>query len=335
MREAVFDVVGIGNAIVDVLAEVDDALLERCGLPKGGMTLVDAERAGTLAAAVVPRLRRSGGSAANTMVGIASLGGRSAFVGKVGDDELGRLFASDLAAAGVGVGDVPVSRVHATGMCLVLVTPDAQRTMATFLGASAHLEPADVDAALVESARSIYLEGYLWDPPPAMEAFRQAAAAAHRAGRAVALTLSDPFCVERHRDAFRVLVSEHVDVLFANESELLALYETGDLETAIACLRGTGRCATAAVTRSARGSVVIAHGERFDVPAEPVTRVLDTTGAGDLYAAGFLHGLAQGRPPAECGRLGALAAAEVISHFGARPEIDLAELLARRGVGPR
>jgi len=329
------EVVGIGNAIVDVLAEVDDAEVSGLGLRKGAMTLVDAERGRALRDSVEPKMRRSGGSAANTMVGIASLGGSAAFLGKVGDDELGRLFAADLAGAGVSFGDVPPSTTDATGMCLVLVTPEGERTMATFLGASACLGPEDVDAALVASARILYLEGYLWDPPPAMEAFRRAAEIAHRADRDVALTLSDPFCVERHRDAFRTLVAEHVDVLLANEHELLALYEAADLDAAIDQLRRAGRCATAAITRSAKGSIVLAGGRRHDIPAEPVDRVVDTTGAGDLYAAGFLHGLATGRPPDECAHIGSIAAAEVIGHFGARPEADLNALVARRAGGQR
>ncbi len=327
------EVVGIGNAIVDVLAEVDNLGLVRRGLPKGTMTLVDAERARALGASVEPKMRRSGGSAANTMVGIASLGGSAAFLGKVGDDELGHLFRHDLAAAGVEFGDVRPSLTEATGMCLVLVTPDAQRTMATFLGASARLGPDDVDADLVRDAEIVYLEGYLWDPPPAKEAFLRAAEIAHRADKQVALTLSDPFCVERHRAAFQSLVAEHVDVLLANEHELLALYETTDLDQAIDRLRRAGRCSTAAITRSAQGSAVLAQGLRFDVPAEPVDHVVDTTGAGDLYAAGFLHGLALGRPAAECGRLGSIAAAEVIGHFGARPEVNLAALAAGHGMG--
>jgi len=325
------DVVGIGNAIVDLLAEVDDAAIERHGLPKGGMTLVDAERALVLAAAVDPTMRRSGGSAANTMVGIASLGGSSAFLGKVGDDEIGRLFASDLSAAGVRFGNAAPSATEATGMCLVLVTPDGERTMATFLGASARLGPDDVNAAIVSGARILYLEGYLWDPPPAKEAFRKAARIAHAAGRQVALSLSDRFCVERHRADFCRLVADEVDILLGNEDELLSLYEAPDLEAALARL--PGRCAIAAITRGARGSVVLAQGQRRVVPAAPVDRVVDTTGAGDLYAAGFLHGLAQGRPPEACGRLGALAAAEVIGHFGARPEVDLAALALRHDVG--
>jgi sugar/nucleoside kinase (ribokinase family) len=327
------DVVGIGNAIVDALAEVSEAALGRLGLAKGAMTLVDDTAARELGAAVAPKLRRSGGSAANTMVGIASLGGAAGFLGKVGEDETGRLFVRDLEAAGVRCGHVQPSAAEATGTCLVLVTPDAQRTMATFLGASASLGPDDVDEAFVAGARIVYLEGYLWDRAPAKAAFRRAAEIAHRAGRQVALTLSDPFCVGRHRADFQALVAEHVDVLLANEHEALALWVTGDLETAIDRLGRAGRCSIAAITCSARGSIVLAGGRRHEVPAHPVARVVDTTGAGDLYAAGFLHGLAGGRSPEECGRLGSLAAAEVIGHFGARPEVGLAGLVARHGLG--
>ena len=333
MREPTFDVVGIGNAIVDLLVEVDDAAIARRGLTKGVMTLVDAAQASAHLAAVEPRLKRSGGSAANTMVGVASLGGRSAFRGKVGDDDLGRHFVSDLREAGVKCGDVAPSSADTTGLCLVLVTPDHDRTMATFLGASATLGPDDVHAPTIAGARIVYLEGYLWDPPPAMEAFRKAAAIAHGADRQVALSLSDSFCVERHRAAFQRLVAEEVDILLGNEQELLALYQAPDLDTALARL--PARCVTAAITRAAQGSIVLSCGERRSVPAVAVDRVVDTTGAGDLYAAGFLHGLAHGRSPEECGRLGALAAAEVISHFGARPETDLAELVTRHGMGAR
>ena len=326
-----YDVLGIGNAIVDVLAEVDDAAIAHLGLPKGGMTLVDARRARDLGAGIAPRLRRSGGSAANTMVGVASLGGKSAFLGKVGDDELGRLFARDLEAAGVTWGRTAPLREEATGMCLVLVTADGERTMATFLGASARLGPDDVDEAAVARATFLYLEGYLWDPPPAMAAFRKAAELAHGAGRRVALSLSDRFCVERHRPDFERLVAEEVDVLLGNEDELLALYEAPTLEAALSRL--PRRSVTAAITRGARGAVVLSEGRRLEVPAEAVDRVVDTTGAGDLFAAGFLHGLARGVDAGEAGRMGAVAAAEVIGHFGARPAVDLATLVARNPAG--
>jgi sugar/nucleoside kinase (ribokinase family) len=321
---ATYDVLGIGNAIVDVLAHAGEPFLERHGLPKGAMTLIDAEGAERLYAAMGPGVEVSGGSCANTVVGAASLGSRVAYVGKVRDDELGRIFAHDIRAAGVDFGTRPSPDGPATARCLILVTPDAQRTMCTYLGACVELGPEDVDRDLVARAAVTYLEGYLWDPPRAKEAFRMAMGAAREAGRRVALTLSDPFCVERHRDEFRALVDGEVDVLFANEHEIAALYETPDLDAAVAAV--AGRCEVAFVTRSARGSLVVTAGGVQEVPAAPVEHVVDTTGAGDLYAAGALHGLTHGMAPADCARLGAIAAAEVISHVGARPQTSLAEL---------
>ncbi len=318
------DVLGIGNAIVNVLAHADEAFLAEHDLPKGAMTLIDAERADLLYARMGPGVEVSGGSCANTVAGAASLGSRVAYVGKVRDDDLGRIFAHDIRAAGVAFDTPPADDGPGTARCLILVTGDAQRTMCTYLGASAELGPEDVDTALAARAAVTYLEGYLWDPPRAKDAFRVAMAAAKGAGRRVALTLSDPFCVERHRDEFRQLVDGDVDVLFANERELTALYETSSLETAVAAVRG--RCEIAVVTRSERGSVVVTDGELHEVPAARVDRVVDTTGAGDLYAAGFLHGLTRGLPLPDCARLGGVAAAEVISHFGARPEADLGAL---------
>jgi sugar/nucleoside kinase (ribokinase family) len=318
------DVLGIGNAIVDVLAHADEAFLAEHDLPKGAMTLIDAERADLLYARMGPGVEVSGGSCANTVAGAATLGSRVAYVGKVRDDDLGRIFAHDIRAAGVAFDTPPADDGPGTARCLILVTGDAQRTMCTYLGASAELGPEDVDTALAARAAVTYLEGYLWDPPRAKDAFRVAMAAAKGADRRVALTLSDPFCVERHRDEFRQLVDGDVDVLFANERELTALYETPSLETAVAAVRG--RCEIAVVTRSERGSVVVTDGELHEVPAARVDRVVDTTGAGDLYAAGFLHGLTRGLPLPDCARLGGVAAAEVISHFGARPEADLGAL---------
>ncbi len=318
------DVLGIGNAIVDVLAHADEAFLAEHDLPKGAMTLIDAERADLLYERMGPGVEVSGGSCANTVAGAASLGSRVAYVGKVRDDDLGRIFTHDIRAAGVAFDTPPAHDGPGTARCLILVTGDAQRTMCTYLGASADLGPEDVDTALAARAAVTYLEGYLWDPPRAKDAFRVAMAAAKGAGRRVALTLSDPFCVERHRDEFRELVDGDVDVLFANEHELTALYETSSLEAAVAEVRG--RCEVAVVTRSERGSVVVTAGDLHEVPAARVDRVVDTTGAGDLYAAGFLHGLTRGLPLPDCARLGGVAAAEVISHFGARPEADLGAL---------
>jgi sugar/nucleoside kinase (ribokinase family) len=321
---APLDVLGIGNAIVDVLAHADDALLVEHGLPKGAMTLIDAERADLLYGVMGPGVEVSGGSCANTVAGAASLGSRVAYVGKVRDDELGRIFAHDIRAAGVAFDTPPADDGPGTARCLIFVTGDAQRTMCTYLGACVELGPEDVDPALVARASVTYLEGYLWDPPRAKDAFRVAMAAAKGAGRRVALTLSDPFCVERHRDEFRELVAREVDVLFANEKEIVALYETPGLDAAVAAVRG--RCEIAVVTRSELGCLVVTAADVHEIPAAPVDRVVDTTGAGDLFAAGFLHGLTRDLPLSDCARLGALAAAEVISHFGARPETDLAEL---------
>lgn len=322
------DVVGIGNAIVDVLANTDEPFLVRHGLAKGTMTLIDAARAEQLYRLMGPAVECSGGSAANTMAGLASLGASCAYIGKVRDDLLGQVFRHDIRAAGVDFDTPAASQGPSTARCLVLITPDAQRTMQTFLGASATLDAEDVDAATVEGAGILYLEGYLWDPEPAKRAFLEAAKIAHRAGRKVALTLSDPFCVERHREEFQELLDRHVDIVLANENEARALYQTAELDMALERLGAS--CEVAAITRSQLGSVVLAGGETFHVEAEPVERVVDTTGAGDLYASGFLFGLSRGYDPVTCGRLGSVAAAEVIGHFGARPETSLKELVQRR-----
>jgi sugar/nucleoside kinase (ribokinase family) len=324
MSEPVRDVLGIGNAIVDVIARVDDALLAKHGLSKGSMTLVDAERAERLGACLSPEEECSGGSAANTVAGLARVGGTAAYVGKVRDDRLGRVFQEDLRSVGVEYGTPAAGEGPPTGRCLVLVTPDAQRTMLTFLGASATLGPDDVDRASVEGAGITYLEGYLWDPASAKRAFLRAAALAHAAGRRVALSLSDPFCVARHRSEFREFLFRHVDILLANEAEIVSLFETSGLDEAIQELRGA--CEVAALTRGASGSVVVGGDVVVRVAAEPVASVVDTTGAGDLYASGFLYGLCRGRDLATCGRFGSLAAAEVIRHLGARPRGDLAGL---------
>ncbi len=330
MDGASLDVTGIGNAIVDVLARADDGLLAENGLEKGAMTLIDAARAEELYGRMGPGLEVSGGSAANTLAGLASLGGRGAFIGKVRDDQLGQVFTHDIRAAGTRYETTPALEGPPTARCLVLVTPDAQRTLQTFLGVSVELGPEDVDPVLVRGAQVTYLEGYLFDPPRAKAAFRAAVEIAHGAGRRVALTLSDPFCVDRHRSDFRSLVEGHVDLLFANEAEIMSLYEVGDFDSALQHVRG--HCEVAALTRGEKGAVIVAGEEVHVIDAEPVERVVDTTGAGDLYAAGFLHGFTHGHDLAACGRLGALAAAEAISHYGARPEAPLAELVAR-GLG--
>lgn len=322
------DILGIGNAIVDVLAPTDDAFLAARGLPKGGMQLIDSAQAEALYAAMPAGVESSGGSAANTCAVAAALGARVGFLGKVAADQLGEVFAHDIRAAGVHFPTTPLAagapNAAPTARCLILVTPDGQRTMNTFLGACVSFGPGDVDPAEVARAKVVYLEGYLFDPPAAQAAFRAAAKAAHAAGRKVALTLSDPFCVGRHRDAFRAFVAEECDILFANEAEILALYETGDFE--VAARRVAQDVEIAALTRSEQGSVILAGGARHVVPAEP-TKVVDTTGAGDAYAAGFLAAWAQGQPLATAGRWGSIAAAEVISHYGARPQADLKALV--------
>jgi len=328
MSQADYDVVAIGNAIVDVVASAEAAFLAAEGLAKGAMTLIDAPRAEALYARMGPGLEMSGGSAANSMVGLAGLGGRAAFIGKVSDDQLGAIFRHDIRAAGVAFDTPAAPGGPPTGRCLVFVTPDAQRTLCTMLGAASELGPDDVDAAVVSAAAVTYLEGYLWDRPRAKEAFVTAATVAHEAGREVALSLSDPFCVDRHRAEFRDLVDGHVDLLFANEAEVRSLYQVATFDAALQAVRG--RCRLAALTRSEKGCVVLAGDEVHVVDAEPARQVVDTTGAGDLYAGGFLYGYTQGRTPFACGRIGAIAAAEVIAHFGARPESPLADLVARR-----
>lgn len=317
------EVVALGNALVDVLAHDDGAFIEEHGLLRGAALMVDAERSELLYQAMGPAIEVSGGSAANTAAGVASFGGTAAFVGKVRDDQLGRVFVHDLRAAGVAFDTPPATEGPPTGRCLVIVTPDAQRTMCTYLGAAEQLGPGDVDEDLVARARVLYVEGYLWDQSPAKEAIRVAMAAAHRAHTLVALSLSDPFCVDRHRGELLELVRGEVDVLFANDEEIRSLYGVDDFDAA---LRHVGRhCEIAALTRGEHGSVVVSGDEVHVVAAHPAP-VLDTTGAGDLYAAGFLSGLTRGCDLATCGRLGALAAAEVISHLGARPQTRLRDL---------
>lgn len=325
MTEASLDVVGVGNAIVDVLAQAADAELGRLALEKGAMTLIDANRAEELYDQMGPGIEVSGGSAANTLAGVASLGGRGAYIGKVRDDALGRVFAHDMNAAGVDYRSRPVADGEATARCLIFVTPDAQRTMQTFLGISTDLGPDDIDPEAIGEAQITYLEGYLFDKEPAKEAFVKAAELAHAAGRRVALSLSDSFCVDRHRASFRHLVAGHIDILFANEAEIISLFETDGFDAALEEVRG--QCEVVALTRGEHGSIVATADELQTIAAEPVDRVVDTTGAGDLYAAGVLYGLTRGYELDVCGRLGALAAGEIISHFGARPESGLADLV--------
>ena len=336
MPQTKLDVLAIGNAIVDVLSFTGEDFLVAHALQKGVMQLVDEPRAESLYGAMGPATVVSGGSAANTAVGAASLGARTGFVGKVRDDELGRLFAHDLKAVGVAFDTAPASAGPATARSFIMVTPDGERTMNTYLGACQGLGPDDIADDAAGSAAVIYFEGYLWDPPAAKDAFRKAARIAHAAGNRVALSLSDPFCVDRYRDEFRALVGDGtLDILFANTHELRSLYQTADEETALQALAGErlmGERLMGVVTRSAEGAVVVSGGKREAVPAFPVDRVVDTTGAGDLFAAGFLAGLAHGRDHAACARLGALAAAEVIGHLGARPQADLAALARGEGL---
>jgi len=320
-----FDILGIGNAIVDVVARADDSFLSRHDMHKGSMALIDADTAAAIYAAMPPGQESSGGSAANTCAVAAALGARVAYLGKVADDQLGGVFRHDIGAIGVHFPSAPLSGGAPTARCLILVTPEGQRTMNTFLGACVTFGEADVDTALVGDAAVTYLEGYLFDPPEAQRAFRRAAAAAHAAGRQVALSLSDAFCVDRHREAFLELVKQDVDILFANEAEVTSLYEVNTFEAAAeAARRDVG---LAALTRSEAGSVILRGAETVEIAAEP-TKVVDTTGAGDAYAAGFLAGLTAGRSLPVCGRLASIAAAEVISHYGARPQADLKKLAA-------
>jgi sugar/nucleoside kinase (ribokinase family) len=320
-----YDVVGVGNALVDMIAMVDDAFLGANDMIKGSMALIETERAVLLSTAVGASTRTSGGSGANTLAGIASLGGDVAFIGKVANDEFGTVFADDMKTIGVDFRSGGPDSSVPTGRCIIAVTPDAQRTMNTFLGISTQLAFADLDEGLIASGAILYLEGYLFDRDEAKDAFRKAAAVAHAHGRVVSLTLSDSFCVDRHRADFQALVRDEIDLLFANEDELKSLYETTDFDEAIELLRRD--CHIAAVTRSEKGSVVVTRDDVHTIPAAPVSHVVDTTGAGDLFAAGFLRGLTQGKDLTSCARIGAIAAAEVISHVGPRPLVPLVSLL--------
>lgn len=326
MTDRPYDVLGVGNALVDVLGHEDDPFIEKLGLARGVATMVDLHRSDEVYNAMGPATEMSGGSAANTIAGVASLGGRGVFLGRVRDDQLGRVFRHDIRSLGVVFDSEAAVAGPPTGRCLVVVTPDAHRTMCTYLGASADFGPEDVDPDLVASAAVTYLEGYLYDQPVAKEAMQLAASVATGAGNRVAFTLSDPFCVDRHRADFRALVRADVDVLFANEAEICALYEVDEFDAALQHVRDD--CEMAALTRSERGSVIVAADEVHVIDAHPVERVVDTTGAGDLFAAGFLFGLTHGHDLATCGHLGAVCAAEVISHLGARPVTPLRALAA-------
>ena len=328
MSDAQFDVVGVGNAIVDVIAQADNALIERLKLSKGTMTLIESDEADRLYSEMGSGIETSGGSAANTLAGIASLGGKAAYIGKVRDDQLGGVFSHDIKAAGVDYRLRAATEGPTTARCLIFVTPDADRTMQTYLGVSVMLGSDDIDPEAIGDARITYLEGYLFDREEAKEAFVKAAELAHAAGRKVALSLSDPFCVDRHRASFQHLVEGHIDILFANHDEITSLYETDSFDDAVGQL--VGKVELAAVTRGAEGSVIVTSSEVVEIPAEAADKVVDTTGAGDLYAAGVLFGLTQGYELDIAGRIGSICAAEVISHYGARPETSLAALVKEK-----
>jgi len=323
-----YDVVAIGNALVDVIASVDDEFLIRESVVKASMTLVDAQRSQHLYSRITNPTQTSGGSAANTAYGIASLGGRAGFIGKIAADDLGDIFVADMKRVGVGFYPGAHSTTEPTGRCVIAVTPDGQRSMSTFLGASSLLEPADISKDAVTAGAVLFLEGYLFDRDAAKEAFRTASKYAHAAGRKVSLTLSDSFCVDRHRDDFLKLIKDDVDVLFCNETELQSLYQIEDFDTALSRLRED--CEFGAITREKRGSVVISGDELVHIAAEPVDHVVDATGAGDLYAAGFLYGFTRGESIEYCGRVGSIAASEVIAHVGPRPLVSLTGLLPIR-----
>jgi len=322
-----YDLVGIGNALVDVLAPVEDAFLKLYELDKGLMTLVDNDRSWEIYNDMPLAQEVSGGSCANTMAGFASLGGKGAFIGKVRDDQLGKVFCRDMEAIGVDFATTAANEGPATGSCLVLITADAQRTMCTNLGAASNLTPADISKDVIQSAKVVYMEGYLFDMADAQAAFVEAASQAHAGGRKVSITLSDPFCVERHRSAFQMLVADHTDILFGNEEEIKSLYQVDNFDTALQHVRG--HCGIACLTRGNKGSVILSEGEVHFIDPLPINTVVDTTGAGDQYAAGFLYGYTQGFDLKRCGQIATLTATEVIGHVGARPEIDLKGLLAR------
>lgn len=322
------DVLCVGNSIVDVLTQTDDATLEQFGMVKGTMALIDTEQAEVLYAHMSPAVETSGGSAGNTAAGLASLDATCAFIGRVRDDQLGDIFTHDIRSIGVEYATPAATDGPPTARCLILITPDAQRTMNTFLGASVNLGPEDIDEDLVARAKVTYLEGYLWDRDEAKQAFLRAAGLAAAKDRMVSLSLSDPFCVDRHRESFREFVSGHVDILFANEDEIMSLYQVDTFDEALQHVRQD--CRIAALTRSEKGSVIVAGEEVHVVDAEPVGKVVDTTGAGDQFAAGFLYGYTHGRDLATSARIGGIAAAEVIAHVGPRPQVKLADLVAEK-----
>lgn len=327
MTNTAFHVAAIGNALVDIIADASDGFLQSQNISKGGMTLIDTARAESLYAAIGPAVEMSGGSAANTVAGIASLGGKAAFMGKVKTDQLGEIYRHDLKSQGVHFATTPSGTTSTpTGRCIILVTPDAERSMNTYLGAAVEFGESDIDETTLRNSSVTYLEGYLFDPPQAKKAFHKAAEIVRASGRQLALTLSDVFCVDRHRDEFLALIQKDVDILFANQNELMALYQTKDLNQAIASVRN--HCKIAVTTMSAKGALVVSGKETVEIAAVPVKKLVDTTGAGDLFAAGFLYGLTHNKSLAEAGHIGAVAASEVISHYGPRPQLKLSELIA-------
>jgi sugar/nucleoside kinase (ribokinase family) len=326
VTEPTLDVVAIGNAIVDVISREEDSFIVQHALTKGGMQLIDAEMAEALYAAMGAGMEISGGSAANTLAGMAALGGKCGFIGQVHKDQLGDVFSHDVRALGIRFDTAPATDGAPTARCLIMVTPDAQRTMNTFLGASQYLPASALDLDMIRSARILYLEGYLWDPEQPRAAMRTAIEAARGAGRQIAFTLSDAFVIERHRaDFLKLIENKEIDILFSNETEICSLTQLDDCEKAVAAI--AGKVPVLVVTRSEKGALCIKDGERHECAAAPVAQVLDTTGAGDLFAAGFLTGHVRGKAPRVCLEMGAIAAAEVISHYGARPEADLKALM--------
>lgn len=334
MPDFTFGLTAIGNALVDVLSQVDDAFVaeqeRKHGVKPGTMNLIGEDRAIQLYGDMTGRTEEAGGSAGNTMAAFASFGGRGAYIGKVADDAVGTLFSQSMTTQGIHYGTKTLSGGAATGRSMILITPDGQRTMNTFLGAAVELTPADIDESVIADSLVTYLEGYLFDPPQAKQAFYKAADIAHKAGRKVSLTLSDPFCVDRYRAEFRDLIENHVDILFANEEEIKSLFQTDSWDDAVRQI--ADKCEIVCLTRSEKGSVILNKGQTFTIPAEPVAKVVDTTGAGDAYAGGVLFGYAQGFDMATCGRLGSIAAAEVISHVGPRPHKKLADLTPRKAA---
>ncbi len=326
---ATYDVTAVGNAIVDIVAQVDPSIIEQVDMPKGAMSLIDLPQSKAIYEKLGPTTESSGGSAGNTIAALAALGRKAAFIGRVRNDQFGEVYAHDMKAMGATFAATPRTDGEETGRCMVMVTPDADRTMATYLGTATDLGPEDLDEAAISGASVLYLEGYLWDKPAAKDAFRHAMKLAHESERRVALSLSDPFCVERHRDSFKEVIADSVDILFANEDELLSLAQSDDFEAALTTV--SEQVAVVAITRSEKGATVVSGSVRVDVPADKVDALVDTTGAGDIFAAGFLNGLTTGQDPETCGKMGCAAASVVIQQLGARCEAGLIERFKQAG----